>query len=195
MARARCARQLGLACPGIDILVVCTANQCRSPMGEAILRRRLAERGLSANIGSAGFLPGGAPATNDAIATMAEDGLDITAHRSRTVSPEVAGAAELIVTMTRQHVAELAMVAPEAWARAFPLPDLVRRADGAGRRLPDQSLPAWVATLGRGRTPGEILAGRPGDDIDDPIGRPRRAYQRTARTLDELLTRLATLLA
>jgi hypothetical protein len=40
--------------PDIDIFVVCSGNLCRSPMAEALLRRRLAERGVEARVASSG---------------------------------------------------------------------------------------------------------------------------------------------
>ena len=41
-------------------------------MAEGLLRRLFAQAGVGASVGSAGLLPGGSPATPDAIATMAE---------------------------------------------------------------------------------------------------------------------------
>src|SRR5690606_11568271 len=93
--------------PHIDILLVCTANQCRSPMAEGLLRRILALSGVGAEVGSAGLLPGGAPATPEAIATMAARRIDISGHVSRTVDVEMARTTTLIIGMTRQHVREL----------------------------------------------------------------------------------------
>jgi len=37
-----------------SVLVVCTGNLCRSPLAEALLRRRLQEAGLDADVASAG---------------------------------------------------------------------------------------------------------------------------------------------
>jgi hypothetical protein len=41
----------------IAILLVCTANVCRSPMAEALLATRIAERELPAAVVSAGPFP------------------------------------------------------------------------------------------------------------------------------------------
>src|SRR4029453_12414081 len=60
--------------PPIDILLICTANQCRSAMAEGMLRRLLTDHGAYAEIGSAGLLRGGAPATRDAGAVLADAG-------------------------------------------------------------------------------------------------------------------------
>src|ERR1044071_920605 len=82
----------------IDVLLVCTANQCRSPMAEALLRDLIATHGLQARVISAGLYPSGNPATPDAVKVMAERGLDLQAHRSRQIEPSLLQAADLIVT-------------------------------------------------------------------------------------------------
>ena len=179
----------------IDVLIVCTANRCRSVMAEAILRRRLDERGVSAQVGSAGFLGEGHPPMDDTIVTMAEDGLDVAVHRSRDVKPELILASDLVVAMTRQHVLELALLVPDDWQRVFQLRDLVRRAEAVGPRAPGQSLQTWLAFAGAGRTRSGLLAAPIDDDIADPVGGPRRGYEQTRRVLDDLLTRLADLVA
>ncbi|HEY4409793.1 MAG TPA: low molecular weight phosphotyrosine protein phosphatase, partial [Acidimicrobiia bacterium] len=59
---------------------MCTANQCRSPMAEALLSRRLAGADVrsAAAAGRAGI-----PASAGAVQSMAALGLDIGGHRSR----------------------------------------------------------------------------------------------------------------
>ena len=47
-----------------DVLVICTANICRSPMAEGLLRRT----GPHARVSSAGFLRDGSPPAPDAAA-------------------------------------------------------------------------------------------------------------------------------
>ena len=44
------------------VLVLCTANVCRSPVTAMLLDRALLNRGIDAVVESAGFLPGGEPA-------------------------------------------------------------------------------------------------------------------------------------
>lgn len=63
-----------------DILVLCTGNSCRSQIAEGYLRHFAGEK---ANIYSAGIEAHGV--NPRAIATMAEDGLDISNHTSNTI--------------------------------------------------------------------------------------------------------------
>ena len=72
------------------IVVLCTANVCRSPMAAALLARRLSEFGVTARVRSAGMLRDGDPPLPEVVSVMAGYGIDITAHRSRLV-----GAADL----------------------------------------------------------------------------------------------------
>ncbi len=114
-------------------------------MGEALLRRRLDERGIDAVVTSAGLLRGGAPATEAAVEAMAAEGLDISGHRSRQVTPELIAEADLVVAMARQHLIEMTLMAPDAWPRMFQAVDLVRRGEEAGRRPEEQSFADWLA--------------------------------------------------
>ena len=88
------------------ILFVCTGNLCRSPMAEGMLRHRMAEEGLDSRyeVASAGtWGVQGSAASENAVAVMAERGIDIAEHRARTVSAPDVAAADLILVMSREH--------------------------------------------------------------------------------------------
>lgn len=102
------------------ILVVCTANQCRSPMAEALLARRIEEAGLAGRLGVAScgtWARAGMPATPTAVLTMAERGLDIRAHRAREVAAEILRVSDLILVMTADHRDAIAAEFPEVGPR------------------------------------------------------------------------------
>ncbi|MGZ4758879.1 MAG: arsenate reductase/protein-tyrosine-phosphatase family protein, partial [Acidimicrobiales bacterium] len=90
----------------IEILIVCTGNTCRSPMAEAIVRRRVDALGVEAAVSSAGLVSDGQPATDTAVDTMAIRGLDLTGHRSQRITPELLVGPDLIIGMAREHVRE-----------------------------------------------------------------------------------------
>jgi len=97
------------------IIFVCSGNTCRSPLAEALARRMAAERGLSLVVESAGTgaLPG-SPATDPAILVGIERGLDLSGHRSRAVTADMASPATLFLAMTTGHVAAVRAAAPDA---------------------------------------------------------------------------------
>jgi protein-tyrosine-phosphatase len=179
----------------IDILLVCTANQCRSPMAEGLLRRLLARAGVGAQVGSAGLLPGGARATPHAIATMAARGVDISDHVSRTIDPEMVDTTPLVLGMARLHVREACVLYGAPIERTFTLKEVVRRGEQAGGREADESVAAWLRRVGAGRRTSDLVADDPVDDIADPVGRPRAEYEDTADQLEDLLERFVGLLA
>lgn len=179
----------------LRIVVLCTANRCRSPMAEALLARRLAEAGVKAEVTSAGQLEGGIAASGGSVRAMAARGISLVEHRSRTVTPEMLHEADLVLCMARSHLREAAVAAPHAFGRTFTLRELVRRGEALGRRRPDQSVGEWLDQVNAGRRVGDLLGDDPNDDIADPIGGPDRAYERTAAQLEDLVDRLVRLLA
>ena len=174
--------------------MLCTGNTCRSPMAAVLLGRRLEEAGVKAVVTSAGMLFDGKPATDHGQAVMADRGLDTSAHRSRRLRPELVGGQDIVIGMARTHVREAVALSPDVWKRAFTLKEIVRRGEERGGRSPGESLEDWLARLHAGRRLPDLLGESDADDVADPIGGPRRNYERTAEELDDLTARLARLL-
>lgn len=95
----------------MNLLIVCTGNTCRSPMAEALMRRRIQERALNDwQVLSAGISADGSPAAQHAVEVMAELGLDLTRHRSRSLTPALCQAADRIAVMTQDQAVLLGML-------------------------------------------------------------------------------------
>src|ERR1035441_3222949 len=140
------------------VLVLCTANQCRSVMAQALLTRRLAAAGAAPAVRSAGIASGGGPPPPEVISALAAYGLDVRAHRSRSLAEGDLASSDLVLAMAREHLRRAVVTAPGAWPRAFTLKELVRRGEQAGPRPAGETLAGW---LGRAQArPGR--AGLPG---------------------------------
>ena len=156
-------------------------------MAEGLLRRRLEDAGVDADVASAGILPGGVPASGPAVEVLAARGIDLGAHVSRTMAADEIAAADLVIGMERRHVQEAIVLAPEAEHYAFTLIDLATRAEQATPRAPGETLRHWATRLAAGRRRTDLL-GVGDDSVVDPMGRSKSHYERTATELDELLT-------
>jgi L-threonylcarbamoyladenylate synthase len=98
----------------LNILFVCTGNTCRSPMAEGFCRQFLAKKlgcgieelaRLGIQIGSAGVMAfGGASAAENAVTACWESGIDLSGHRSRTLTVELIEQADTIFVMDQSHI-------------------------------------------------------------------------------------------
>lgn len=83
-----------------SLLVVCTGNICRSPMAAALLAERARVNHREMDIASAGIAAlVGYPPPREAIELMAKRGLDISGHRARQITAELARAYDMILVM------------------------------------------------------------------------------------------------
>lgn len=107
-----------------NVLFVCTGNTCRSPMAAALAEDAIVRRGWhNVTVRSAGASAGsGSPATAAAIEAAAEQGADLTRHRSRPLTAELVQWADAIIAMSDWHaerVADLGGGAKVALASEF----------------------------------------------------------------------------
>lgn len=93
-----------------SILVVCTGNICRSPMGERLLRQQLPGRQVT----SAGIFDlEGCPADAAAQAVAWRHGISLEGHVARKVTRSLLQKSDLILVMEPKHLRFIATMAPE----------------------------------------------------------------------------------
>lgn len=117
-----------------QILFVCTANICRSPMAEAIFNALTEDQALPFRAQSAGTSD---VKNNERIAPNAklvlkEIGIYEGGHRARQVKEDILAGADLILTMSPQHRAELDRLYSGISDKIHTLTDFTGDTEGRG---------------------------------------------------------------
>lgn len=98
-----------------DVLIVCHANICRSPMAEALLRAnaRIQEAGI--HVHSAGLAAMDGNRADGVVSDMlARQGIDVSAHRSRRITVDMIRAAQLVLVMEQYQIKDVETVDPSS---------------------------------------------------------------------------------
>lgn len=156
------------------VLVVCTANICRSPLAELLLADRLdAERFEVASGGVRGW--DGSPMDGDVQVEAKRLGVDPAPFRSRPLARHHLSAADLVLTATREHRAAVLDLEPAALRRSFTLRELA----GLAPLAEGEDLAGWVGSAARLRSRGPVDA-----DVPDPYRRAAETHREVADLLD-----------
>lgn len=163
-----------------SILVVCTGNICRSPVGAAALRALLPETQYA--VSSAGTHAAvDRPSAREAdVFVERELGVSLD-HAGRQLSKEQAESSDLIITMTAEHRAWVARVAPRVVQRSFTLLEL----EGIVSLLPPDARYANLRDFAQSTSRLRARAKTGGDslDIPDPYGGPSEGYEDSFTTV------------
>jgi protein-tyrosine phosphatase len=137
------------------LLVVCTANVCRSPLAQRVLQRELSAAGWLGEVGvtSAGTRAEEGWAMCSVSATefsdAAEDAAFASAHRSHLLSKEAVQQAGLVIAMEREQRSLIAQLAPGSQGKVYTLREVESLAGVLAERgiEPPADLPALAAAL------------------------------------------------
>lgn len=140
-----------------SILVVCTGNICRSPIGERYLRNLLPDKKID-SAGTGALIEHAAD--NSAIKVAQIHGLSLEGHLSRQFTSSLGRQYDLILAMEKSHIEHIGNIAPEArgktmlfghWLEQRDIPDPYRKSDEAFLsvyKLIEQAGKLWAQKLG-----------------------------------------------
>lgn len=192
------------------ILLVSTGNVCRSPISERLARHALVHRlGPGCHGGlvveSAGtWGHEGAPMEDHAATVLREKGADPTGFLGRELLDEHVIQADLVLTATRDHRAQVISMGHSAGLRTFTLKEftrLVRAIDPATLPEPDRQSPAGVVPRARALVHaaaalrGWLLApSAEADEVHDPYGAPLTYFRSVGEEISQALEPVVTAL-
>lgn len=120
-----------------SILVVCTGNICRSPIGERLLQTLLQGKKIS----SAGVQAlTDHQADRSAIQVALNHGLSLEGHLGRQFTSSLSREYDLILAMEKYHIEQISRISPEArgktmlfghWIGQKEIPDPFRKSEEA----------------------------------------------------------------
>lgn len=173
-----------------SIVVICTGNQIRSPVVEGFVRDFTSD--LPVVVSSAGVLGGkGAGAYPVAVEAASKWGVDLSAHRSRSLADVSLAEPDVILGFERQHVAWAVVDGGAPSERTFTLPELVGLLElVAPHETDDPRARARTAVAQADELRSGVLSAQPVDEIGDPMGRRARDVRETVEAVRELSRRL-----
>lgn len=182
----------------VNVLFLCGANVCASPMAALLLGRRLAELGVPAIVSSAGLSPRGQRPPAPVIEVLRDRGLELAGHRSTVLSPQLLNEADLVLGMADQHVHAAAHLAPQSWPYTFSLKELVRYDQVMRQRRRDEPLEDILALVHHARSQQKTRSASGGtryevdlgDYVADVTEYSYEACVRVAKELEQLIDRL-----
>jgi len=173
-----------------SILAVCTANICRSPMIELLLRKQLDPEKFT--VGSAG-VHGWNRAPVDSMVTMelARFGVRAAGFQSRALNDQLINEADLILAATRDHRAHILGRSPDALRKTFTLLEFAALMDGSTAEPAVVSSPATLVEESfkrRGQARKDL-------DLSDPYRQGPDVHRAVAEKVRDAVSVIARRLA
>lgn len=139
------------------ILVVCVGNICRSPIGEALLKKHFGDQKHIASAGVQAMV--GKPADATSLELMDLNGVDAHNHKAQQLTKQMAAEYDVILVMEKRHIKDVTRIAPSVSGKTFligkwigdkEIPDPYKRDRVAfehAYELIEQGVKAWTKYL------------------------------------------------
>jgi protein-tyrosine phosphatase len=124
--------------PADALVLVCTANVCRSPLAERVMRAHLAGRGWLGGVpvASAGTRAAvGQPMCTVSASLLGPDESSPEGHIAREATREIVEQAGLVLVMEREQRGAIARLAPGAQSKVFTLREAALLTEEAALRI------------------------------------------------------------
>jgi protein-tyrosine phosphatase len=177
------------------ILILCTANICRSPTAEYLLRNELQQVAPSVTfeVSSAGVRGwDGSEMEPMAAAELRRLGGDAANFRARSFTAAMGEAADLLLTATTEHRRYVLQEVPRALRRTFTLLEFAHLA-AAIEDVQDACGNAHEVVKRAAANRGAVRIDA--YDLPDPYGRSERVYRETAQSIRAAVSVIANVFA
>lgn len=140
-----------------SILVVCTGNICRSPIGERFLQKSFPNKRID-SAGTGALV--GHHADQNAIKIASMHDISLEGHKGQQFTSALGRQYDLILAMEKEHIEQIGRIAPEVrgktmlfgqWLNCREIPDPYRKSEEAFEsvyKLIEQAGISWVEKLG-----------------------------------------------
>ena len=177
--------------PGaVRVLLVCTANVCRSPLAAGLLAFHADKMGAPIRVASASIDRETRDLHPSVSRILEQRGVELVRTTSRPLSDELVDQVDFVLVMTVDHAMSVVGRFADARPKVFLL-------DHFGQVVQPQprthGFEHWLHGLYA--QPRDYSANDQYWEVPDPIGQPEAAFEELAELLDEVTCWIATVLA
>ena len=173
----------------VNLLFVCTANVCRSPLAAGLMAFNAKQAGARVNVASGSTdqeIRGTHPTT---VRMLHERGISLGRDHSQPLTPGLVGGSDLVLVMTAEHARAVVGRYPDARNKVFVMQHLAGELQPAGE---DETLDSWLRSayaIRRDYSRDEQW------DIIDPNNESEAIYRAVEVQIDNATNWLATVIS
>lgn len=175
------------------VLMICTANYCRSPIAEQLLAAGIRTRfgadftWIVQSAGTDAWVT--RPIHGFSAQVLAERGALVDGHQSRELDVAMIRDADLILTAAREHRSAVVKTLPAAIGRTFTMLQFARLAAAVEPIISDDAGELGRRLLVEAKAARSMLqpVAPESDDLPDPMGGPLQGFEACAVALDAVV--------